>query len=95
MNNKKWKFREDMLGHYINNVSSNTFQDAEDRLNFLEDVNECKLGVADEGERVLRILRREEKRKLELLEKFPNSSDELRWQYELNMIRELIGLIFR
>lgn len=57
-----------MLGHYINNGSSKTFQDAEDRLNFLEDVNECKLGVADEDERVLRILRMEETRKLELLE---------------------------
>ena len=31
-----WKFREDMLGHYINGVSNLTFQDAEDRLNYLE-----------------------------------------------------------
>ena len=36
MADKKWKFREDMLGHCINNVSSKTFQDAEDRLNYLE-----------------------------------------------------------
>ena len=39
MNNKRWKFREDMLGHYINNISSKTFQDAENRLNFLEEKN--------------------------------------------------------
>lgn len=36
MADKKWKFREDMLGHYINGVSNLTFQDAEDRLNYLE-----------------------------------------------------------
>lgn len=34
---KKWRFRDDMLGHYINNGSSRTFQDAEDRLNHLEE----------------------------------------------------------
>ena len=34
---KKWKFREDMLLHYINGCSERTFQDAEDRLNYLED----------------------------------------------------------
>ena len=33
----KWKFREDMLNHYINEVSSNTFKDAETRLNCLEE----------------------------------------------------------
>lgn len=38
MENKKWKIRSDMLGHYINNVSSKTFQDAENRLNYLENV---------------------------------------------------------
>lgn len=37
MEDKKWKFRDDMLGHYINGVSSRTFQDAEDRLNYLEE----------------------------------------------------------
>ena len=37
MADKKWRFREDMLGHYINGVSSRTFQDAEDRLNYLEE----------------------------------------------------------
>lgn len=36
MIDKKWKFREDLLGHYINGVSNLTFQDAEDRLNYLE-----------------------------------------------------------
>lgn len=36
MENKKWKFRSDMLNHYINSVSDKTFQDAEDRLNYLE-----------------------------------------------------------
>lgn len=36
MSDKKWRFREDMLGHYINNSSSRTFQDAENRLNYLE-----------------------------------------------------------
>ena len=46
MENKKWKFRDDMLGNYINSVSNRTFQDAEDRLNYLEsklhllDINE-------------------------------------------------------
>ena len=46
MENKKWKFRDDMLGYYINNGSNRTFQDAEDRLNYLEsklhllDINE-------------------------------------------------------
>ena len=33
----KWKFREDMLNHYINGVSSKTFKDAENRLNYLEE----------------------------------------------------------
>ena len=33
----KWKFREDMLNYYINGYSSNTFQDAENRLNYLEE----------------------------------------------------------
>lgn len=37
MNDKKWKFREDMLCHYVNSVSNRTFQDAEDRLNYLEE----------------------------------------------------------
>lgn len=37
MADKKWRFREDMLGHYVNSVSSRTFQDAEDRLNYLEE----------------------------------------------------------
>lgn len=34
---KKWEFRNDMLLHYINGSSIRTFQDAEDRLNFLEE----------------------------------------------------------
>lgn len=33
---KKWRFREDILSHYINSVSSKTFQDAENRLNEFE-----------------------------------------------------------
>ena len=33
---KKWRFRDDMLSHYINPVSNCTFQDAENRLNELE-----------------------------------------------------------
>lgn len=37
MSDKKWKFREDMLCHYVNSVSNRTFQDAEDRLNYLEE----------------------------------------------------------
>lgn len=37
MANKKWRFRDDMLRHYINNISNRTFQDAEDRLNYLEE----------------------------------------------------------
>lgn len=36
MQNKKWRFRGDMLSHYINGVSNRTFQDAENRLNYLE-----------------------------------------------------------
>ena len=32
----KWKFREDILDHNINDVSSKTFKDAENRLNILE-----------------------------------------------------------
>lgn len=32
----RWKFREDILNHCINEVSSNTFKDAENRLNYLE-----------------------------------------------------------
>lgn len=35
----KWHFRKDMLNHYINGVSSKTFKDAEDRLNYLEEKN--------------------------------------------------------
>lgn len=31
-----WKFREDMLGHYINGVSNRTFKDVENRINYLE-----------------------------------------------------------
>lgn len=34
---EKWRFRDDMLFHYINADSIITFQDAEDRLNFLEE----------------------------------------------------------
>ena len=34
---KKWEFRDDMLMHYINGASTKTFQDAENRLNFLEE----------------------------------------------------------
>ena len=37
MSDKKWKFREDMLCYYVNSVSNRTFQDAEDRLNYLEE----------------------------------------------------------
>lgn len=38
MADSKWKFREDFLGHYLNGGSSLTFKDAEDRLNYLEDL---------------------------------------------------------
>lgn len=37
MKYKKWRFREDIVFQYINGVSSSTFQDAEDRLNYLEE----------------------------------------------------------
>lgn len=37
MGNKKWRFRYDFLGHYINDSSNRTFQDVEDRLNYLEE----------------------------------------------------------
>ena len=47
MANKKWQFREDMLGHYINDVSSRTFQDAENRLNYLEEKNSSAVKVKD------------------------------------------------
>lgn len=40
MADKKWRFRDDVLGNYINGVSSRTFQDAEDRLNYLEEKNQ-------------------------------------------------------
>lgn len=44
----KWKFREDMLNHYINDVSSNTFKDAENRLNCLEEKEKLlKLKIED------------------------------------------------
>ena len=44
----KWKFREDMLNHYINDVSSNTFKDAENRLNYLEEKEQLlKLKIED------------------------------------------------
>ena len=44
----KWKFREDMLNHYINEVSSNTFKDAENRLNYLEEKEKLlKLKIED------------------------------------------------
>ena len=44
----KWKFREDMLNHYINDVSSNTFKDAENRLNYLEEKEKLlKLKIED------------------------------------------------
>ena len=36
MPERRWKFRNDILGHYINSSSSRTFQDAENRLNYLE-----------------------------------------------------------
>lgn len=35
-NSKIWRFRDDMLNYYINQSSCKTFQDAEDRLNYLE-----------------------------------------------------------
>ena len=37
MENKKWRFRYDFLGHYINDSSNMTFQDVENRLNYLEE----------------------------------------------------------
>ncbi len=40
MADKKWRFREDMLGHYVNGVSNRTFQDAENRLNYFENLEE-------------------------------------------------------
>lgn len=44
----KWRFREDMLNHYINGVSSNTFKDAENRLNYLEEKEKLlKLKIED------------------------------------------------
>lgn len=42
MSNKTWSFREDLLGQYINSTSSRTFQDAENRLNQLEDKFQTK-----------------------------------------------------
>ena len=35
-NSKIWRFRDDMLNYYINPNSCRTFQNAEDRLNYLE-----------------------------------------------------------
>lgn len=49
MTDKKWRFREDMLGHYINSVSNRTFQDAEDRLNYLENKIQNTVKVKDFG----------------------------------------------
>lgn len=37
---KKWNFRSDMLIHPINSVSNRTFQDAQNRLNYLEEKEE-------------------------------------------------------
>lgn len=37
MVDKKWRFREDIAFQYINGTSSRTFQDAENRLNYLEE----------------------------------------------------------
>lgn len=31
-----WKIRDDMRNHYINGLSNRTFQDMEDRINYLE-----------------------------------------------------------
>ncbi len=36
MPERKWRFRDDMLCHYVNGTSNLTFQDAENRLNYLE-----------------------------------------------------------
>ena len=44
----RWKFREDILNHCINGVSSNTFKDAENRLNYLEEKEQLlKLKIED------------------------------------------------
>lgn len=37
MEDKEWRFRSDMLNQYINCSSCRTFQDAENRLNYLEE----------------------------------------------------------
>lgn len=64
MADKKWKFREDMLGHYVNGVSNLTFQDAENRLNYLEStledkdskfINPCKLYARIKEDKVVSI----------------------------------------
>ncbi len=34
---RKWRFRDDMLCQYVNGTSNLTFQDAENRLNYLEE----------------------------------------------------------
>lgn len=44
---KKWRFREDMLEHYINGVSSMTFQDAENRLNYFEELPDMREKVKE------------------------------------------------
>lgn len=41
---KIWRFREDILSHYINSTSNNTFKDAQDRLNYLEKQEEHCIG---------------------------------------------------
>lgn len=69
----RWKFREDMSGHYINGVSSRTFRDAEERLNVLEERTEAAIKMlegllkdegmdkvpAKEAAKVLRLLKGE------------------------------------
>lgn len=49
MADKKWRFREDMLGHYINSSSNRTFRDAENRLNYFEEQMENRMRVKDFG----------------------------------------------
>lgn len=57
MENKKWRFRKDILHQYVCGTSSKTFQDAEDRLNYLEEREEkTKIGDGEKAELIGQII---------------------------------------
>lgn len=80
---KKWRFRNDMLLHEINSCSTRTFQDAENRLNYLEGLNAgnvarvciVQIGESDENMVEMELTEAELYKVVELCQKIAMQTD--------------------